>query len=103
MADFFHQLRVKQQKIDLLEFEAQKQKSTSNLQLSEHKENNKKLHKEVITLQTDINERDDCHHKVQMARNLPQMEVDDLNKKNKNLKKDKDELIQQQKEVGGRC
>ena len=57
------------------------------------------MHKEVITIQTDINERDDCHHKVVMARNSLQTEVDDLNKKNKNLKKDKDELIQQKKQL----
>ena len=103
LADLFHQLHAKQQKIVFLEFEARKQKSTSNLQLncnktlSEHKENNKKLHEDVIALQTGIKEKDDCYNKVVMARNSLQTEVDNLNKKTKELQGEKDELIQQRK------
>jgi hypothetical protein len=103
LADLFHQLHAKQQKIAFLEFE--KQKSTSDLQLncdktlSEQKENNKKLHEDVIALQTGIKEKDDCYHKVVMARNSLQTEVDNLNKKTKELQGEKDELIQQRKQL----
>ena len=105
LADLFHQLHAKQQKIDFLEFAARKQKSTSNLQLncdktiSEHKENNRKLHEDVNVLKNDIKERDDCLHKVVIARNSLQNEVANLNKKNKDLQGEKDELIKQKEQL----
>ena len=51
-----------------------------NKTISEHKENNRKLYEDVNILKNDIKERDDCHHKVVITRNLLQIEVDDLNK-----------------------
>jgi hypothetical protein len=88
LSDLFHQLRAKQQKVVLLEFEKQK-----------HNEQNKILQEDVITLQTGIKEKDDCYNKVVMARNSLQTEIDNLNKKNTELQGEKAELIQQRKQL----
>ena len=98
LADLMHRLHDKQQEINFLKFEALKN-TEANFQLnckkknSEHKENNRKLHDDIDALRSDIKKGDDHLQKMVTARNSLHNEVANLEKKNRDLQGEKNELI----------